>query len=151
MSTEKQIFDSVVKKDFVSFKKSITSMLDTKAQEAFDAKRSEVVNAFFEGVDADDMIAPDDDDDESTKFKPRSKGEQDFMDAHTKNTVKLDHPVAGDNQFNGTIEPTTPHGNFEGEGEVNVQGTSALKDHNKGFGWKKSPARSADRSKNGDK
>ena len=46
---------------------------------------------------AADYIAPADDEKEATTYKARSKGEQDFIDAHV--TAKKDHPVAQDNQF----------------------------------------------------
>ena len=42
------------------------------------------------------------DDDQSTKYKPRSKGEQDFYNMH--NVQKVGHPVARDSQFSGEIE-----------------------------------------------
>ena len=49
------------------------------------------------GQPAADFVAPADDDKEATTLKARSKGEQDFADAHV--TAKAKHPVAGDNQF----------------------------------------------------
>jgi len=42
------------------------------------------------------------DDEQATKYKPRSKGEQDFANMH--NVTKMGHPVARDIQFSGEIE-----------------------------------------------
>lgn len=49
------------------------------------------------GQPAADFVAPADDDKEATTLKARSKGEQDFVDAHV--TAKTQHPVASDDQF----------------------------------------------------
>lgn len=51
------------------------------------------------GAAANELVAKKDDDKEATEYKPRSKGEEDFKDAHK--VEKKDHPVAGDHQFNG--------------------------------------------------
>ena len=40
-----------------------------------------------------------DDDEEATTYKPRSKGEEDFANKHTKDTKN--HPVAPEDQFKG--------------------------------------------------
>lgn len=48
---------------------------------------------------AKDMVGKKDDDKEVTDYKPRSKGEEEFKNAHK--TEKSKHPVAGDHQFNG--------------------------------------------------
>ena len=49
------------------------------------------------GQPAADFVAPADDDKEATTLMARSKGEQDFVDAHV--TAKKQHPVATDDQF----------------------------------------------------
>jgi len=51
------------------------------------------------GAAADELVAKKDDDKEATDYKPRSKGEEDFKNAHK--VEKTKHPVAGDHQFNG--------------------------------------------------
>jgi hypothetical protein len=65
-------------------------------------------------------------DDETKSLEPRAKGEKDFKDAHK--VEKHAHPVASDNQFNGSIdgkagEHGVPSGN-NGEKSVVKQGTS---------------------------
>jgi hypothetical protein len=57
------------------------------------------------GQPAADFVAPADDDKEATTLKARSKGEQDFVDAHV--TAKADHPVAQDNQFTSSGKQDT--------------------------------------------
>ena len=67
------------------------------------------------------------DDDEATKYKPRSKGEQDFANMHM--VTKTGHPVALDHQFSGKIEgnPDEHKGgkkHAKGEDSPVKQGTS---------------------------
>ena len=60
-----------------------------------------------------------DDDDEATTYKPRSKGEEDFAGKHTKDTKN--HPVAPEDQFKGGIKHSGKHKGYEGApGEKNV-------------------------------
>jgi len=44
----------------------------------------------------------DPDDEQATKYKPRSRGEQEFANMH--NVTKVNHPHSKDNQFTGEIE-----------------------------------------------
>ena len=60
-----------------------------------------------------------DDDEEATTYKPRSKGEEDFANKHTKDTKA--HPVAPEDQFKGGTKHAGAHKGHEGEpGERNV-------------------------------
>ena len=60
-----------------------------------------------------------DDDEEATTYKPRSKGEEDFAAKHTK--VKKAHPVAPEDQFKGGTKHSGDHKGYEGApGEKNV-------------------------------
>jgi len=60
-----------------------------------------------------------DDDEEATTYKPRSKGEEDFAGKHTKDTKN--HPVAPEDQFKGGTKHSGKHKGHEGEpGERNV-------------------------------
>ena len=60
-----------------------------------------------------------DDDDEATTYKPRSKGEEDFAGKHTKDTKN--HPVAPEDQFKGGTKHSGKHKGYEGApGEKNV-------------------------------
>ena len=60
-----------------------------------------------------------DDDEEATTYKPRSKGEQDFAGKHTKDTKN--HPVAPEDQFKGGTKHSGDHKGYEGApGEKNV-------------------------------
>ena len=54
---------------------------------------------------AADYKAPKDSDAEAKDYKPRSKGEEDFKNAHK--VEKTKHPVAGDHQFDGSREAVT--------------------------------------------
>ena len=47
------------------------------------------------------------------ELKPRSKGEQDFVDAHVTETEP--HPTADDEVLTGSTKPTTPKGKDAGE------------------------------------
>lgn len=51
------------------------------------------------GASADELVAKKDGEQEATDYKPRSKGEEAFKNAHK--VEKAKHPVAGDHQFNG--------------------------------------------------
>tara|TARA_B100002019_G_C21270581_1_gene602003 strand:+ start:2324 stop:2977 length:654 start_codon:yes stop_codon:yes gene_type:complete len=74
------------------------------------------------------------DDDEATKYKPRSKGEEDFANMHL--VTKTGHPVAFDHQFTGDVsgnerlpmgEPDKHIGGIkhaDGESQPVKQGTS---------------------------
>ena len=60
-----------------------------------------------------------DDDEEATTYKPRSKGEEDFANKHTKDTKP--HPVAPEDQFKGETKHSGDHKGYEGApGEKNV-------------------------------
>ena len=60
-----------------------------------------------------------DDDEEATTNKPRSKGEEDFAAKHTK--VTKAHPVAPEDQFKGGTKHSGDHKGYEGApGEKNV-------------------------------
>ena len=60
-----------------------------------------------------------DDDEEATTYKPRSKGEEDFAAKHTK--VTKAHPVAPEAQFKGGTKHSGDHKGYEGApGEKNV-------------------------------
>ena len=60
-----------------------------------------------------------DDDEEATTYKPRSKGEEDFAAKHTKDTKA--HPVAPEDQFKGGTKHSGDHKGYEGApGEKNV-------------------------------
>ena len=60
-----------------------------------------------------------DDDEEATTYKPRSKGEEDFANKHTKDTKN--HPVAPEDQFKGGTKHSGKHKGYEGApGEKNV-------------------------------
>ena len=54
-----------------------------------------------------------DDDEEATTYKPRSKGEEDFANKHSK--VTKAHPVAPEDQFKGGTKHAGPHKGHEGE------------------------------------
>ena len=54
-----------------------------------------------------------DDDEEATTYKPRSKGEEDFANKHTKDTKA--HPVAPEDQFKGGTKHAGAHKGHEGE------------------------------------
>ncbi len=58
---------------------------------------------FAEDSPATDYVPEKDDDEEVTSAKPRSRGEEEFLNAHVVQTTK--HPVAFDHQFDGTIPP----------------------------------------------
>ena len=51
------------------------------------------------GAAANELVPQKDSDKEATEYKPRSKGEEEFKNAHK--VEKSKHPVAGDHQFNG--------------------------------------------------
>ena len=55
----------------------------------------------FEDSPAQDYQPNKEEDDEVKKYKPRSKGEEDFANMH--NVTKTGHPVAFDHQFTGNI------------------------------------------------
>lgn len=56
----------------------------------------------FEDSPAQDYQPNKEADDEVKKYKPRSKGEEDFANMH--NVTKTGHPVAFDHQFSGHVE-----------------------------------------------
>ena len=62
-----------------------------------------------------DYVVKPDDDEEATGQKPRSKGEEDFRNKHE--IEKKDHPVADDNQFNGSTKKEGEHKGAEKKGE----------------------------------
>ena len=60
-----------------------------------------------------------DDDEEATTYKPRSKGEEDFAAKHTK--VTKAHPVAPEDQFKGGTKHSGDHKGYENApGEKNI-------------------------------
>ena len=58
---------------------------------------------FGEDSPATDYVPEKDDDEEVSSAKPRSRGEEEFLNAHVVSVTK--HPVAFDHQFDGTIPP----------------------------------------------
>ena len=56
----------------------------------------------FEDSPATDYTPNKEEDDEVKKYKPRSKGEEDFANMH--NVTKTGHPVAFDHQFSGHVQ-----------------------------------------------
>jgi len=78
---------------------------------------------------ASNFVAPKDSDEEVTKYKPRSKGEEDFANAHT--VTKHDYPVDVEAQFSGgnTQKPRQPN-----NGEKNVKQGSTDVNQPKGGG-----------------
>lgn len=80
---------------------------------------------------AQDYVAPKDDDEEATKYKPRSKGEQQFADMHAVD-VK-DHPVSSPAQHKGHEKVGDPEehkgGKKQAPGETQPikQGSSDVK------------------------
>jgi hypothetical protein len=93
---------------------------------------------FVAEAPAADYIAPKDDDAEVKGYKPRSKGEEDFANAH--NVEKHDYPVDVEAQFTGGVD-TKPRQPNNGEG-VQKQGASDVKQPNGGGDSK----RTADKS-----
>lgn len=77
----------------------------------------------FLEASAADLTPAKKDDDETKKLKPRSKGEQDFADAHTTETEP--HPTADPSVHNGATNATSPagKGTQNGEKEVVAAGT----------------------------
>jgi len=67
------------------------------------------------GSPAQDFKIKKDTDDEVKDFKPRSKGEEDFKNAHK--TKKTGHPVATEIQFSGGTKSVGPHKGAEKAGE----------------------------------
>ena len=76
----------------------------------------------FLEASAADLTPVKKDDDERKKAKYRSKGEQDFADAHTTETEP--HPTADPSVHNGSTQPTSPKGSDAGEKQVVAAGTS---------------------------
>ena len=76
----------------------------------------------FLEASAADLSAAKKDEDEAKKLKPRSKGEQDFADAHTTETEP--HPTADPSVHNGATNATSPKGSDAGEKQVIAAGTS---------------------------
>jgi len=84
----------------------------------------------FEDSPAKDYTPNKEEDDEVKKYKPRSKGEEDFANMH--NVTKTGHPVAFDHQFSGHIQgnPDEHVGGKKhagGESQPIKQGTSETK------------------------
>ncbi len=65
------------------------------------------------GAPAQDNKVEKDDDKEVKGYKPRSKGEEDFANAHM--VTKVPHPVAGDAQFNGDVKAGNPDAHVAGK------------------------------------
>ena len=81
----------------------------------------------FEDSPAQDYQPNKEQDDEVKKYKPRSKGEEDFANMH--NVTKTGHPVAFDHQFSGDItgnpdEHVGGKKHANGEDQPIKQGTS---------------------------
>lgn len=76
----------------------------------------------FLEASAADLTPVKKDDDERKKAKYRSKGEQDFADAHTTETEP--HPTADPSVHNGSTQATSPKGSDAGEKQVVAAGTS---------------------------
>lgn len=94
-------------------------------------------------ADADEYKAEDDDDEEATDYKPRSKGEQKFKDQHKTETKP--HPTADPSVHNGATKQTSPEGTKQGEKTVVAAGTSVKEPT--GGGNSKRPADKADGDK----
>lgn len=79
-------------------------------------------SAFISEAPAADYVAPKDSDEEVKGYKPRSKGEEDFANAHT--VQKHDYPVDVEAQFTGgvTEKPRQPN---NGE-KTTTQGSSTV-------------------------
>jgi len=77
------------------------------------------------GAPAQDNKPKKDDEEEVKGYKPRSKGEEDFANAHTKN--RMDHPVATDAQFTGNVQKGQADHEGPGEKAVVKQGSSDVK------------------------
>jgi len=75
----------------------------------------------FLEASAADLTPVKKDNDETKTLKPRSKGEQDFADAHTTETEP--HPTADPSVHNGATQATSPKGSGDGEKEVVTAGT----------------------------
>ena len=76
---------------------------------------------FFEEAPAKDYVGSKDDDSQVKGYKPRSKGEQDFADAHK---VEVhDYPVDVEGQFKGTVSGVRQPNNGE---KVTQQGSSTV-------------------------
>lgn len=104
----------------------------------------------FEADAADYKVMQKPDDDMQVKgYKPRSKGEEEFLKAHK--VFKTSHPVALDHQFDGTGSKKAPSG--EDHDGHHMKGESPVLTY-KAFmqlgGYGQSAARSADKSQ-GDK
>lgn len=93
---------------------------------------SQLVEELKKRSEADDPYSPNTDRDSDEKeLKPRAPGEKKFKDDHKVEVKK--HPVAGDNQFNGTTKPAGDHKGPEGKGEpVIKQGSSDIKNTHDG-------------------
>lgn len=78
-------------------------------------------NFFKEASSGKEYIAPKDSDDEVKGYKPRSKGEEDFANAH--NVTKHDYPADVDDQFTGNVQ-TKPRQMNNGEQNPVDQGSS---------------------------
>lgn len=122
------------------FSDVIGDILNDKIRDRLEVERVVVAQKFFntdeeddvyeEGYDADDLKGEPDSDDEAKKYKPRSKGEEDFVAQHT--ATKLAHPVATDAQFTGEIKKGQPDhhvgGKKQAPGEgIQKQGSSKVK------------------------
>tara|TARA_R110002153_G_scaffold137103_3_gene287152 strand:+ start:876 stop:1202 length:327 start_codon:yes stop_codon:yes gene_type:complete len=83
------------------------------------------------GAPASDNKVEKDDEKEVKGYKPRSKGEEDFANAHS--VEKAAHPVATDAQFTGDVSKGNPEehkgGKKHAAGEtVVMQGSSKIKE-----------------------
>ena len=85
-------------------------------------------SSYIAEMDAKDVVAPKDSDEEVKGYKPRAKGEEDFANMH--NVEKHDYPVDVEAQFTGGVDTKERQPN-NGE-KVTQQGSSNVKQPNGG-------------------
>lgn len=93
-----------------------------------------------------DYIGRTPEEDEDKKLEPKAEGEKQFKAAHV--TAKKDHPVAGDNQFQGTTDHSGDHEGHAGEPgerEPVKQGTSTLSQFMNKISSSQTPTRKGDK------
>lgn len=78
------------------------------------------------GSPAQDYKVEKDDDEEVKNYKPRSKGEQDFANAHT--VTKKVHPVATDAQHTGGGKKGDPEHHKGGRKQAAGEGARQIKE-----------------------
>ena len=85
------------------FREKIHAMLGQKLEKKLSEKYKEVAQSIVE-ASADEYKTDEDDEEEVKGYKPRSKGEEQFMKLHK--ITKKKHPVAGDDQFQAKTTKT---------------------------------------------